>query len=119
MSAEILHIIQHSLGCDQYGRGTMYRNHFVTGDGSVDFPICIAATLFGLMTRRVGHPLSGGDDVFNVTAEGKQWMADNSPAPPKLTRSQRRYKAYLDADTSMTFRQWISYWKEPKRGALA
>lgn len=120
MSDRILHIIQHSLGCDQYGRGEQYRNHFVTGEYSVDFPICIAATLFGLMKRRSGNPLSGGDDVFNVTPEGKQWMADNSPAPPKLSRSQRRYQAYLDADWFVgNFREWIGCWKEPKQGLHA
>ena len=112
MSA-ILHVIQHSLGCDQFGRGTMYRNHFVTGEGSVDHPICMEAVERGLMERRrKKYEPYGGADVFAVTPEGKEWMAANSPSPPKLTRSQRRYQAYLNADTSMSFREWISYWRE-------
>ncbi|TYC93011.1 hypothetical protein [Novosphingobium sp. BW1] len=117
MTEAILHILQHSLGVDQYGRGEQYRNHFVTGEGSVDFPACIAATLFGLMNRRQGNVLSGGDDVFRVTPEGKRWMAENSPVPPKLTRSQRRYRAYLDADWfTGNFREWIAYWRDQPKG---
>lgn len=34
MKASLLNILQHSLGLDEYGRGTPYRNHFVTGEGS-------------------------------------------------------------------------------------
>lgn len=111
-TGQLLDVIQHSLGCDQFGRGSMYRNHFVTGEGSTDHPICMRAVSLGLMDcRRKGYELYGGDDVFAVTPEGKAWMVANSPAPPKLTRSQRRYLAYLNADCPMSFREWISYWK--------
>lgn len=104
----VLHIIQHSLGVDQFGQGEQYRNHFVTGEGSVDHPLCMEAVALGLMEiRRAKYELYGGMDVFAVTAEGKQWMADNSPAPPKLTRSQKRYRAYLDSDSSLTFGEWM------------
>lgn len=113
MSA-LLHIIQHSLGCDEFGRGTMYRNHFATSSGSIDHPACMEAVDRGLMAcRRKNYEPYGGMDVFAVTDEGKRWMAENSPQPPKLTRSQRRYKAYLDADCSMSFREWIDYWRDP------
>jgi hypothetical protein len=111
--AEVLHVIQHSLGADQFGRGQQYRNYFVTGEGSIDHPICMEAVERGLMEiRRKGYELYGGDDVFAVTAEGKAWMTANSPVPPKLTRSQRRYQAYLSADCSMSFREWIDYYQE-------
>lgn len=39
---EHMHILQHALGLDQYGRGREYRNHFCTGPGSVDFLPCRA-----------------------------------------------------------------------------
>lgn len=110
--SKMLHILQHSLGVDQFGQGEQYRNHFVTGEGSKDYPTCVLAVALGLMTMRAGNPLTDGDDLFTVTAEGKQCMADNSPAPPKLTRSQLRYRAYLNADCSMTFREWINYWRD-------
>jgi len=64
------HILRHSLGLN-YGR-EMYRNHFVTGEGSTDYPDCMALVKMGLMTRRAGSELTGGDDVFFVTDEGKK-----------------------------------------------
>jgi hypothetical protein len=117
--SDMLDILQHSLGVDAFGRGEQYRNHFVTGEGSSDHATCLLAVALDLMTMRSGNSLTGGDDLFIVTAAGKQCMADNSPAPPKLTRSQRRYKAYLDADCTMTFRQWMSYWRDQPRERAA
>lgn len=102
-----LHILQHSLGVDQHGRGEQYHNHFVTGEGSTDYPHCMALVEAGLMTRRAGNALSGGDDVFFVTDAGKAYVAENSPPPPKTTRSQRRYQAFLDSDTSQSFLDWV------------
>lgn len=102
-----LHILQHSLGVDQYGRGRRYRNHFVTGEGSTDYPDCCALVDAGLMVKQRGSPLTGGDDAFFVTDAGKRHVSENSPAPPKLTRSQQRYQAYLDADGELTFGEWI------------
>jgi hypothetical protein len=110
-----LHILQHSLGVDQYGQGDQYRQHFVTGEGSDDHPTCLALTERGLMTRHDGGGLSlGGMDLLVVTPAGRAYVAEHSPAPPKLTRSQRRYQRWLDADCSMTFREWLgtSYAKD-------
>src|SRR6478609_3022343 len=42
MDCKQLHILQHSLGLDEHGRGTMYRSHFVTGEGSKDHADCMA-----------------------------------------------------------------------------
>lgn len=118
--SKMIHILQHSLGVDQYGRGEQYRNHFVTGEGSKDYPTCVLAVALGLMTMRPGTALTGGDDLFLVTPAGRQCMADNSPAPPKLTCSQRRYRAYLEADWFPgSFREWISYWKPNAQDAAA
>lgn len=102
-----LHILQHSLGVDQYGLGRQYRNHFVTREGSTDHPDCCALVTAGLMVKQRGTPLTGGDDAFFVTDAGKQYVSANSPAPPKLTRSQQRYQAYLDADGELTFGEWV------------
>lgn len=109
----LLHILQHALGVDQYGQGEQYRDHFVTGEGSVDHSHCMEAVERGLMTRRLGSPLTGGDDLFLVTEAGRQWMTQNSPpAPPapKLTRSQRRYRNWIDsgaADCGVSFGEFI------------
>ena len=105
-----LHILQHSLGLDQYGAGRQYRNHFVTGEGSDDFPLCRELVAEGLMTERAGNELSGGSPVFFVTRAGIDFVAKNSPAKPpekKLTRSQRRYREWLRADCGLSFAEWI------------
>lgn len=102
-----LHILQHSLGVDEYGRGDQYRNHFITGLGSLDYDNCLALVSDGLMSRRSGSPLTGGDDLFTVTPEGKRFVQDHSPSPPKLTRSQQRYQAYLEADCGLSFGEWL------------
>lgn len=102
-----LDILQHSLGVDQYGRGRQYRNHFVTGAGTTDFPHCMALVEAGLMTRRPGTAISGWDDVFTVTRAGVRAVAEHSPTPPKLTRSQRRYQEFLDADCGLKFGEWL------------
>jgi hypothetical protein len=80
MTSEQLHILQHSLGLDRHGRGEMYRNHFVTGEGSKDHPACMALTKAGLMRRRANVELFGGDDIFAVTDEGKAAVVQHSSA---------------------------------------
>jgi hypothetical protein len=106
--SSLLHIIQHSLGADEFGRGGQYRNYFVTGEGSQDHPICMEGVDRGLMeVRRAKYELYGGDDVFVVTEAGKQWMAQNSPQPPKLTRGQSRYRDWLDEDSSESFGDYL------------
>lgn len=102
-----LHILQHSLGVDQYGQGDQYRNHFVTGEGSTDHPICNDLVERGLMTVRRDSQMCGGMDIFHVTDAGKRWMAANSPPPPKLTKGQERYRRYLAADSSLSFGDWL------------
>lgn len=103
---KILHILQHSLGVDEYGEGSQYRNHFVTGEGSIDYPICMAAVERGFMIRRGASVLTGGDDCFQVTSEGRHWMAENSP---KLSRAKRNYREWLRIcdSTNETFIEFL------------
>lgn len=109
MNEKQLHILQHSLGLDKYGHGTFYRNHFVTGEGSDDHDDCMALVNLGFMTFRPGNALSGGDDVFRVTDAGKAAIAEYSPAPPKLTRSQQNYRDWLSYDSDISFGDWLKY----------
>lgn len=97
-----LTILQHALGVDQYGRGEQYRSHFCAGLGHTDFETCCELVTEGLMIRRDGLSVVGGT-MFYVTDAGRKWMVENSPAPPKLTRSQQRYRQFLDFDSDMTF----------------
>lgn len=105
-----LHILQHALGLDQFGEGVQYRNHFVAGVGSTDHSLCRALVSDGFMVEKAGSPISGGNPVFFVTRPGKAFVAANSPArppAPKLTRSQKRYRAWLCADCGLSFAEWL------------
>ena len=109
MTPKQLHILQHTLGLDQYGRGTFYRNRFVTGEGSVDHPLCMELVALGYMKRFPAVELFGGSDAFTVTEEGKRAAVSESPARPKISRSKQRYLDYLAYDGSMTFMEYIRW----------
>jgi len=108
-----LHILQHSLGLDQYGEGRQYRNHFVTGPGSKDWDDCRALVNAGLMTENKGHELlTAGDSVFYVTPAGIDFVALNSPPKPKVSRSKQRYQRFLEYgdgfESFLDFCRWDS-----------
>lgn len=117
LTKEQLHILQHSLGLDQYGQGQMYRNHFCAG--ADDEPICRTLVDAGLM--RVFAPNASPYPYYNctVTEAGKQAVREQSPKPPKLTRSQQRYRDFLLADSGISFIEWIKATAEyeKQRGA--
>ncbi len=100
-------ILQHAVGADQYGRSSHYRNHFCTGVGSKDHAACEALVDQGFMVARRNVAMYAGDDVFFVTPAGRKAMEEASPTPPRLTRSQRRYQDYLDADSGWSFGEWL------------
>lgn len=62
-------ILRHALGIRKPG-GKSTRNHFVTGPGSTDYDDCEALVAAGLMTKRMGNELTGGDPVYFVTTQG-------------------------------------------------
>lgn len=110
MTTPLLHVLQHALGRDEHGKsrnGRDYRNHFCAGDGSADFATCREAVAQGLMAEHPPRALSGGDYTFTVTDAGKAYVVANSPPEPKLTRGQRRYRAWLDADCGVSFGEWL------------
>ena len=107
----LLEILQHSLGCDAFGCGSMFRNHFVTDSASGDGQYCLRLVALGLM-RDCGSQgdLTGGMNLFVVTEAGKEVMRRDSPKRPpanKMTRGQRRYAEFLQADSGLSFREWI------------
>lgn len=108
----ILHVLQHALGRDEYGRRKHnatedYRNHFCCGPGSADYDTCVAAVCAGLMGGHEPRAISGGDWIFYVTEQGKRHIEVNGPKPPKISRGRARYLAYLDADSTVTFGEWL------------
>ena len=108
----ILDILQHALGRDEFGQRRRaatedYRNHFCTSEGGSDWELCEEAVRAGLMTKHPPSAISGGDWIFVVTPNGKAHVDYASPKPPKVSRSQARYRAWLDADCGMKFGEWI------------
>jgi hypothetical protein len=109
MRDQSLHILQHSLGLDDFGQGKPYRNHFVTGPGCDNWSLCMAHVEAGRMVRHEPREIFGGADsyCFVVTEAGKEFVREHSPKPPKLTRSQRMYQRFLDCDSGMKFGEWL------------
>lgn len=108
-----LEILQHALGLDKYGQGESHRNYFCAG--SDDEVICRELVALGLM---VEHQRTTWLPYFNcsVTDAGKKAAREQSPKPPKLTRSQQRYRRFLNrAYTDMNFQEWLRCEKEVKR----
>lgn len=103
LSTRHLEILQHSLGVDQHGQGRMYRNHFCAGGG--DEGACRELVQMGYMRTFTRSYLP----YYNctVTEAGKAAMLEQSPKPPKLTRSQERYRRFVQADTGESFREWL------------
>lgn len=113
--SNLLSILQHSLGVDKFGRGYQYRNRFVTGEGSVDHPTCMAAVEQGLMQRYAGNALTGEMDLFVVTAAGKEFVRVNSPKPDARQRRKDRYSRFLhlsDVMPDLTFGDFLRREKE-------
>lgn len=105
-----LHLLRHSLGTGECGRKPSHRNHFVTGAGSTDHPTCMQLVDLGLMQRHSGNALSGGDDIFTVTAAGRGAEAaqvEQLRPAPKLSPGQRRYREFLHSDSNMSFAEWL------------
>lgn len=112
--SEKLDVLQHACGLDPFGRGSWYRNHYV-GESAT----CRALVADGLMVEGRMSDLTGGDPVFYVTEAGKAWIRANSPEPPRLTRSQQRYRTFLRADPGVSFREFMGWGKAGAKALLA
>jgi len=108
LTPALLEILQHALGMDKYGQREKYsdRNHFCAG--GTDVPDCAELVAIGYMRswRSQHYP------YFNcmVTEKGIEAARQESPAPPKLTRSQRRYRRFMDHDSGLSFGEWLKYY---------
>lgn len=112
MTLKQLQIMQHALGADQYCRRPRdSRNHFVTNPECDDGQVCESLVSLGLMLSHGQQgELTGGMTLYRVTDYGINAMLKESPSPPKLTRSQRRYQDWLDSgasDCGVTFGEFI------------
>ena len=109
ITSEQLRILQHSLGVDGHGQGEMYRNHYVVGPGSDGFGDCRRLTEAGLMQDHGPQALAGSMHCFTVTDAGAEHVRQHSPPPPRLTRSQKRYRYWRRVGDAigMTYGQFI------------
>jgi len=119
LTSEQLHILQHSLGVDQYGRGNQYRNYFATGPGCTDYTKCCELIEMGLMRNMGKMPMTSGLEYFEVTPKGIDTVAFESPRPPKVSRSRQRYLDYLEVgDCFENFRAYLGYLQDKKKGLV-
>lgn len=108
LTNEELHILQHSLGVDKHGQGRQYRNYYCVDPGCDGFNSCMKLVGEGLMrTRGPGSEIVGGMHTFHATPAGIDAVAFQSPAPPKLSRSKRRYRDWLRSDCGLSFGEWL------------
>lgn len=110
LTLEQRQIIQHSIGCDEYGREFHKRNFFGTESTCADGKICEQLVAAGLMKWHGKSEICGGEDQYTVTEAGKRLFFSTCPKPPepkKLTAAQRRYQDFLDADSGLPFFEWI------------
>lgn len=116
---EQLHILQHSLGCDEYGvstsrypgnDGPYFRNHYVA-PADADLTTLLD---MGYLTIRAGNALSGDSPIWFVTKAGIAAMRAESPARPKVSRSKQRYHDFLHADLNCSFTEYLKNgWYKP------
>jgi hypothetical protein len=108
--------MRHSIGRDDnghmaYGAKSEYRNYFCTGKDCSNYADIQALVAAGLM--RFSHRINAGrDEIYFVTDAGRE-AALEDVVQPKLTRSQRRYREFQDADCGMKFGEWLR--GEPSR----
>lgn len=120
MRAELLHILQHSLGCDQYGQPEhhgrdegdgcfgYYRNRYVCDPE----PNLTELVSLGLMSDHGSRPMIGTMHHYSVTEKGLDVMLSLSPKPPKVSKSKARYRRYLSIPECFgNFRQFLAYEK--------
>lgn len=103
LTARQLEILQHALGVDKYGQGPLYRNHFCAGGD--DEATCRELVAMGYMQTFTREWLPYYNCI--VTEAGKAAVREQSHKPPKLTRSQQRYRRFLQADTGYSFMEWL------------
>ena len=79
MTPSQLHILQHSLGLDKYGKGTMYRNRYVITQGCDTWDDCKSLCDLGFMIDKGPCFHCGGMNIFHVTNAGKEAVKRESP----------------------------------------
>jgi len=111
-------LLHHTLGITDPEQIDSYRNYFEASDGHHDLPGLLALCEAGLMIEGKSPSFCHQDSrTFYVTQEGRAVAFETRPKPPKLTRGQRRYKAYLKSESDEKFGDWLKdpYWNDYRR----
>ncbi len=106
ITQEQLHILRHALGLDDTGRGREYRNHYATAPSCSGWSDIEELVKRGLMQDTGAVAMWGELHGIVVTAAGKAIARKQDPMP-KITRGRRRWLAFLRADSSLTFGEWL------------
>lgn len=103
---ELLHILRHSIGLDDHGKGRD-RNHFTTDPEGPDGQMCQELCAAGWMKDHGAQSMWGGMHCYCVTEQGKAVVRLHKPLEKRLTAAQRRYQDFLDADSGLPFGEWL------------
>jgi hypothetical protein len=103
-------VLLHTLGLrPELGKLTPYRNHYVAGPGHHSAAELAQLVDLGLMEiRRTPRLMPAGDSIYAATEAGKAFaVAFAGEHAPKLTRSQLRYRRWLECDCDLCFGDWL------------
>jgi len=107
-----LDLMRHALGYNYSPRHD--RNNFCAGIGTEDHGEILKLCEAGLM--RAGRTINEGTSrYYVVTDEGHAMVSARQPPAPKLTRSQKRYREWLQAEVGCSFREWLGIKSKAKR----
>lgn len=110
MKIDPMDLLLHTLGLNEH-HDDPWRNYFVTVQGGGYAAALDGLVDQGLMVRSDAPGFCpSGSVLYRATDLGKaQAVTENRRRKPKLTRSQRRYREWLDlSDTcDITFGDWL------------
>jgi hypothetical protein len=64
-------------------------------------------------------PVIGEIERIGRLPAGIDVVAFESPLPPKLTRSQKRYRDFLSSDCGYSFREWLQLCEDRRKNPEA
>lgn len=94
------------------------RNWFGTSKGCQDANDFDQLVKLGFAVDRQPPPWSGDTALYSLTEEGKKIVneieLEEFKNRPILTKSKRRYNAFLDLDCPQSFGEWLKdpYWND-------
>lgn len=127
-------ILAHSLGRQEDGQRKEsqsqetedFRNSFVTGEETTDYPNCMSLVEKGLMQKTSSVLLSKGQFFFFVTKTGIELVNAQAKVAkslePKLTAAQLRYRRYVKVsdmfENFLQFCRWDAQQQRDKKLGL-